>query len=174
MEKSFNFYKQEEGLSLIEVMAALVLLSLSAITLLSVFTNTSQWIKSSGNRTIIMQYANAILESTRAQASDLTNLQFPFSGVLKLSDSNELDNEFNYRLTHADEVVFAINIYAPATDLIADATLCIARHDEVSYYPDDNISLPFDGNLFDVKVEIEWKDQEVTKSYEISTIVGSK
>lgn len=175
-----DYLKREEGISLIEVMAALVLLSLSAITLLSVFTTASQWIRVGGDRTIVAQYANSIIESTIAQSSDLAGLEFPASGVIEVSDSNELDDEFNFSLEPAGMEMSALDIYAPASDLIAEATLKISPHDELSYYPDENgdgkvdISLPFGENLFNIDVVIKWQERGHSRSFGISTIVGAK
>lgn len=64
----------ETGMTLLEVLVALVLLSLLASTVLAIFTPTTIWIKKARDETIAANYAFAILESLRADRGKLNGV----------------------------------------------------------------------------------------------------
>jgi prepilin-type N-terminal cleavage/methylation domain-containing protein len=184
--------KKEEGMTLIEVMAALVLLSLLAVTLLSIFSTSGSWIRGTGKKTIAVQYANSIMDMIKADSLQLLNIDFTkdpaMGGSIEVSDNNESDDVFGFLLEQEQEVagviesveVFKIEVPAPATPLKATATINISPHEDISYYPDDDgdgnpdNELPFGGNLFDVKVKIEWAESGYSSDIEIFTVMGAQ
>ncbi len=63
----------ETGLTLIEVLASLVLLSLMTVSILSAFTPAASWIGKARRETTASNYAAAILEDLRADRSKIDN-----------------------------------------------------------------------------------------------------
>jgi prepilin-type N-terminal cleavage/methylation domain-containing protein len=57
----------QQGLSLIEVLASLVLLSLLAFSMLAIFSPVARWINAARHETTAVHYAAAILENLRSE-----------------------------------------------------------------------------------------------------------
>lgn len=174
-----NNIKQEEGMTLIEVMAALVLLSLLAVTLLSVFSTTGSWINGAGKKAIAVQYANSIIDAIKANSAELVNIDF--AELPPDPAKNEMDDEFNFSWAKKDGGVLEIMVPAPANTLKAEATMALSKHDDNSYYTDadGNEIVPaanryFKDNLFEIKAKIEWSEGENSRSIELSTIMEAK
>lgn len=72
-----NMFINEKGMTLLEVLVALVLLSLLASTVLAIFTPTTIWIKKARDETIASNYAFAILEDLRAHREKLNGVIDP-------------------------------------------------------------------------------------------------
>jgi prepilin-type N-terminal cleavage/methylation domain-containing protein len=171
--------KNEKGMTLIEVMAALVLLSLLAVTVLNVFSTTGGWITGAGKKAIAIQYANSIIDSVKANSVELVNIDF--TEPAPDPDKNEIDDEFNFSWAKKDGGKFEIMVPAPANTLRAEATIVLSKYNDDLYYMDANgnevISADdryFKDNLFDVKAKIEWNEGENSGSIELSTIMGAK
>lgn|GEM_PF-1664323 len=172
-----DYYKGEEGISLIEVMAALVVLSLTAVTFLTVFTTGSQWIRSAGDKKIAVQYASSVIEGLHAQSAQLDNLQMPASGIIQMSDSNEGDGEFNLNWEQEGSPLLTINVFAP-NDIIAEAILKIYPYNEIlcysNEYNDEVIDADGDGikRLVAISVDIKWQDRNNNRTFTLATIMG--
>lgn len=155
-------------MTLIEVMAALVLLSLLAVTILSVFSTSGSWISGAGKKTIAVQYANSIIDAIKANSKDLNNANPVYT-------DNNNDGQFSFTMGSSD-----ITVDAPLDALKANSTINISPHIDSPYYPDVNadgnpdISLPFGNNLFDIKVKIEWGESGHSRNFELSTIMGAR
>lgn len=63
----------EFGLTLIEVLASLVLLSLMSVSILAIFTPASSWISKARRETTASNYASSILEDLRSDRSKIDN-----------------------------------------------------------------------------------------------------
>jgi prepilin-type N-terminal cleavage/methylation domain-containing protein len=168
MPLEIDYSKTEKGMTLIEVMAALVLLSLLAVTILSVFTTSESWVRGAGKKTIAVQYANSIIDAIRANSKDLNNADPVYT------DDNS-DGQFAFTIGSSDIV-----IDAPIDTIIANSTINISPHLDSPYYPDadangkPDVNLLFGDNLFDIKVTIEWEEAGHSRSFELSTIMGAQ
>lgn len=77
MPLRINCIKEENGFSLIEVMAGLVMLSLITVTLLGLFSTSSIWVTKGGQQTRASDYGVELLENIRAHAEKLPSLFEP-------------------------------------------------------------------------------------------------
>ncbi|MDD3364776.1 MAG: prepilin-type N-terminal cleavage/methylation domain-containing protein [Syntrophomonas sp.] len=66
-------HKNETGLTLIEVLASLVLLSLMTVSIMSAFTPAASWINKARRETTASNYAAAILEDLRSDRNKINN-----------------------------------------------------------------------------------------------------
>jgi len=66
-------FHNEKGLTLIEVLASLVLLSILTVSILGVFTSTARWIAKGRQETTASHYASAVLEDLRAERNYIDN-----------------------------------------------------------------------------------------------------
>lgn len=178
--------KKEEGMTLIEVLAALVLLSLLAVTLLSVFSTSGGWISGAGKKTRVVQCANSIMDTVKANSYQLKQIDFSealaVGGKIEIPNS-ESDGKFIFSLEQEQEVdgkaveVYKIEVPAPASSLKATATINLSPHDDSSYYDGDVIpetDRHFKDNLFDIEVKIEWEENGQSHDIKMSTIMGAK
>lgn len=67
-----NDLYNEKGLTLLEVLATLVLLSLLTVSSMSIFNPTFNWIIKSGHRTAANCYAASVLEDLRVNRDKIT------------------------------------------------------------------------------------------------------
>jgi len=65
--------KKEEGLTLVEVLLSLVMLSLITSGLIGVFVPTTMWVTRARNETTAANYAYAILENLRSDRETVTS-----------------------------------------------------------------------------------------------------
>lgn len=183
--------KKEDGMTLIEVMAALVLLSLLAVTLLSVFSTTGGWIGGAGKKTSASQYANSIIEGIRARSTELKSIDWSDSSsnpnvsgtppVFSVNDSADItDTMFSFYLVPGTEAS-RVEIDAPRN---YEATIKINRHDDTAYYTGGDANgngipeingkdIIFNNNLYDVQVKIKWNEKGIDKEITISTVLGA-
>jgi len=63
----------EKGLTLIEVLVSLVLLSLLTVSILGIFTPTARWIAIARQETTASNYASAVLEDLREERNYIDN-----------------------------------------------------------------------------------------------------
>jgi prepilin-type N-terminal cleavage/methylation domain-containing protein len=180
--------KKEAGMTLIEVLAALVLLSLLVVTLLSVFSTSGGWISGAGKKTRAVQGANSIMDTIKANSTQLKQIDFSkapaVGGKIEIPNS-ESDGKFIFSLEQKQEVggvmkpveVFKIEVPAPASSLKATATINISRHDDSPYYNAAVISegdRHFKDNLFNIEVKIKWEESGQSRAIVMSTIVGAQ
>jgi prepilin-type N-terminal cleavage/methylation domain-containing protein len=87
-----NRYKNNyQGMTLIEVLAALILLSILAVTLVGIFTPTASWIYGARKETTACNYAAAVLEDLRSNRAVLA------SGVTRQTPSSLSLDETEYK-----------------------------------------------------------------------------
>ena len=175
-----NEIKNVKGMTLVEVMAALVLLALLAVTLLSVFSTTGSWINGAGKKTAAVRYAGNIIEIIRANSGDLDQISLPY----RAEDGDAVDNDindgtFNFKLDPLQEPFKA----SAARGM--KAILTINRHNDMVYYregdnngdgiPEINgADVPFSPDLYAVRVKIGWTEAGHDREFEISTIMGAR
>ncbi|PKM78582.1 MAG: hypothetical protein CVU90_00875 [Firmicutes bacterium HGW-Firmicutes-15] len=73
MSWHIKWINNETGLTLIEVLASLVLLSLMIVSILAGFTPAASWISKARRETTASNYATAILEDLRSDRSKIDN-----------------------------------------------------------------------------------------------------
>ncbi|MDD3890329.1 MAG: prepilin-type N-terminal cleavage/methylation domain-containing protein [Syntrophomonadaceae bacterium] len=169
------FIKNEQGLTLIEVIVALVILALIAMNILSFFSTSGIWIMGAGQKTQVSSYAAAIMEGVRAHSAELTALDFSSQPVYTFEDSDITDNDFSFLLGKK-----IVSVHAPAH---MKATLNISPHDDTQYYHGDsnNNGIPevngkeiyFPHNLFHVNVTITG-DEKIDSPFTIDTVIGAR
>jgi len=64
-----SWQMNNKGMTLIEVLAALVLLALLSTSMLTIFVPPAKWVSQARNQTTAVNYANALLENLRADRS---------------------------------------------------------------------------------------------------------
>jgi len=106
----------EQGLTLIEVLASLVLLSLLTVSILGIFTSTAKWVAKARQETTASNYASAVLEDLRLQRQIINNdnegllaeellpgYGYPWEGmdarITTMEDLNPLHNLYNITVT---------------------------------------------------------------------------
>ncbi|MDD4802183.1 MAG: hypothetical protein PHF24_04490 [Syntrophomonas sp.] len=65
--------KNERGLALLEVLAAMVLISLLTICIMSSFCSSANWVSKARHESAASSYAASILENLRAERSKINN-----------------------------------------------------------------------------------------------------
>ena len=85
------YRKNDQGMTLIEVLAALILLSIFAVTLLGIFAPAANWINMARKETTASNYASAVLEDLRSNRGAL------LSDVTYQTPSALLLNETEYK-----------------------------------------------------------------------------
>lgn len=168
--------KNQKGLTLVEIMAALVILSLLTVTLLSLFTASGSWINSAGQRTRASNYAASIIECIRADSAELVNIDFTGNPVYQVEDTDTADDIFSFPVGNVN-----VNVCAPEN---MKAALTISPHNDISYYDTDvdtngipeinGEEIYFHHNLFDISVNIEWSQGTNNRVFEMSTILGAR
>ncbi|MGI5921026.1 MAG: type IV pilus modification PilV family protein [Syntrophomonadaceae bacterium] len=170
MSVNLGANKKQAGFTLIEVLAALVILALLTTSIMTMFSVSELWIGRAGKQTIASDYAISIIEVIRAYSSDLADL--PLSPDFEVTDANVSDQVFSFRLLNSKP---PINVDAPPN---LKAAVTITRYDESSWYnrggmgSQDIISFP--DNLFQLQVTVYWTEGGHDKSLQMLTIVGAK
>jgi type II secretory pathway pseudopilin PulG len=73
MPRPLKWINNATGLTLIEVLASLALLSLMTVSILAAFTPAASWINKARRETTASNYATSILESLRSDRSKIDN-----------------------------------------------------------------------------------------------------
>jgi len=161
----FNI-NEEKGMTLLEVMGALVILSLLAVTMLSLFSTSGMWIAGAGRQTRASEYAAAVIEVARAYTNDINPASLP----LKFEDDDIMDSKFTFRLNPADTSGPQIEIKAPVK---MKAAIDIKQHNDNAYYA-AGFHKTIQNNLFDIKVTITWNELGHNRQYELCTITSAR
>lgn len=156
----------QDGMTLLEVMTALVILCLLTVTLLSLFSASSMWIAGAGRQSRAGEYASGVIELVRAYADDIDPAELP----LNLEDTDTTDDKFAFRLDPSDISSVPLEINAPAQ---MKAILNIKQHNDNVYY-DAGFNRTIRNNLFDIKVTIVWNEAGHNRQQELSTIVSGR
>lgn len=159
----FNI-NEEKAMTLLEVMAALVILSLLTVTLLSLFSTSGVWLAGANKQTRASEYAAAIIEVARAYANDINSATLP----LNFEDNDIADDKFTFRMDPTDLTGPEIEIEAPAK---MKAVIDIKQHDDSIYYA-AGFNRTISNNLLDIKVTITWDESGHNRQQEFSTIVS--
>lgn len=169
------FLENEQGLTLIEVIVALVLLALIAMNTLSYFSTSGIWIMGAGQKTQASNYAAAIIEGVRAYSAEIAALDFSSQPVFTFEDSDITDNDFSFLLGKK-----IVSIHAPAN---MKAALNISPYDDTRYYHGDinnnGISeingkdIYFPHNLFRITVTITG-GEETGSLFIMDTVIGAR
>lgn len=72
-----NFIKNEKGLTLVEVLAALVILSIVLMSFTTVFANTNRMAVSNSEKLVVINLADAYLERVKMTPSDYIDVYPP-------------------------------------------------------------------------------------------------
>jgi len=161
--------KNNTGFTLVEVLASLAILSLLAAFLLSIVTTTGVWTASAGKKTAATSYAASIIEQIRGYSKFLTQLSFEDTGQMTFTDNNPEDSTL--AIDFESETV---NIHAPPG---MKASVSISPHNEILYYTSLGSSITktfIRNNLYEVKVQVEWEEAEISKKLEINTIISAR
>ncbi len=166
----------ERGLSLLEVAAALYIVALIVMGVLSTSTTSALWISGARDQTMVSAYAASIIDvlwSNSVQLHEQLQNVNPWIVV----DENTTDAAFTFTLYDED-----ISLEAPED---IHTTITASCFDDRVYYdgisPDgiceigtgDNAEpIFFYGNLIEVNVEMQWADG--TGNYKLSTILGAR
>lgn len=161
----FNI-NEEKAMTLLEVMGALVILALLAVTMLSLFSTSGMWIAGAGRQTRASEYAGAVIEVVRAYSNDINPASLP----LQFEDNNIIDNKFTFWLNPADTSSPQMEIKAPAN---MKAVIDIKQHNDNAYYA-AGFPKTIQNNLFDIKVTITWNELGHNRQYELCTISSAR
>lgn len=123
----------EQGVTLIEVLAALVLLLILSTTIIAVFTPASLWIQQARNETTASNYARAVLEDLRSDRAQI-----------KLGNSDK----------YADEI-WSPHSYQPPEPPDMRAKLDIRTASQAGIDPESDLA-----NLYAVTVKVIWNNDE--------------
>lgn len=147
-----NICKQQ-GMGLVEVLASLVILSLLAVTVMTVFTTSQVWIMKAGKRVQANEYASAIIENVRANSDRL-------SGVVLTGDPPTR----TYIDTSTEHTAFSI----PQLDLSVADPAKFSEQVTISQYITDN------NNLYKIEVTVAWTQGGTNDHLDLSTVVGAR
>lgn len=138
----------QKGMTLIEVLAALVLLSLLAITSFTVITTSTIWVLKAGKSTQAMTMANSIMEDIRANSNTIP------AGTFILNDG-----------TGDDSLVFFENYENPDKwgNFKAEVKITEVQYDETSA-----------NNLLEVKIKVTWQENNQNYAEELTSIVSRR
>jgi prepilin-type N-terminal cleavage/methylation domain-containing protein len=139
--------QKQTGFSLVEVLMALAILTMIAVTVLGISSVSSVWVIQAGQRTQATDYASSIIETVRENASELKVLNLENDMTWEVSDHDLTDQRFVFQI---DPECLSLSIPAPEN---LQAFLAISLHDASAYY-ETNMDLVFEDNLFDVNVTV--------------------
>lgn len=174
---------KEKGMTLIEVMAALTLFCLMAVSLLSFFTTSSMWIVSGAKKTQATEYATSIIETLKAYSSNLdlneiSNLQPQHwdskeDNHFELIDEDTEDGFFYIKLKESKD---AFKVKAPPG---MTASLNLSQHDDSVFYDKDDdgyedFTRYINNNLFNVLVTVTWTEAGHSRQFQMYTVVSAR
>jgi prepilin-type N-terminal cleavage/methylation domain-containing protein len=165
MDMPFNL-NEEKALTLLEVMAALVILSLLSVTLLSLFTTSGLWLAGASRQTIAGEYATAIIEAVRAYANDVNPATLP----LHWEDTNLTDENFVFQVGPDNPASPQVAVKAPAD---MKAVVEITLFDDSTFYG-AGFERTIENNLLQVTVIITWNEGGHSRQQELATIVSMR
>lgn len=152
-----------EGMTLLEVLAALVILELMAAGLVTLFAISGKWIAEAERNTRANDYAIAIMETVRAYAGELQTSTLP---SMPVEDKNNSDEDFYFHL----------NTMQPEHEIKAppgmNAAINIAPYDDSRLYTGFRPTLT--NNLFQVDVTVSWEEAGHVHRLPMSTVVSSR
>ncbi|MEN6461949.1 MAG: prepilin-type N-terminal cleavage/methylation domain-containing protein [Syntrophomonas sp.] len=160
---------KQQGLTLVEVLGALVILALLSTSIMMMFTTSGVWIAHAGKQTIAGDYATSLVEVIKSYSSDLVELPPDFEVI----DTNNSDQLFRFVLASGKP---AIQMQAPPG---MGAIIRIVRYDDTACYDSNgdgnkDINIKFNDNLFQVIVTINWVEAGRDKTLQMVTIVGAR
>ncbi len=96
-----NWQLNNKGMTLIEVLAALVLLALLSTSMISIFVPPAKWVSQARTQTTAVNYANALLENLRADRSRIDNFPAGVSAdaLWPVSDPLYIESPANVQAT---------------------------------------------------------------------------
>ncbi len=172
MERDFQ---NEKGLSLIEIVAALNIVALIVMVVISTSASSALWINGARDETLVSAYAASIADILRHNSLQLHN-QMQTAGAWTAVDENPADAVFAFAIK--DEL---ISIEAPKG---INTTIMVSYFDDSSYYDgisqdgiceiggDDAEAILFHGSLIKVSIEMQWDNGSA--NYLLSTILGAR
>lgn len=171
-----KIFANERGWSLLEVLAALYIIALIVMGVLSTSGTSALWIRGARDQTLASVYAASIVDILRSNSLQLYE-QLQLADPWIIVDENPADAVFTWTLW--DET---IALEAP-TDV--NTTITATCFEEGAYYDgialggiyqigigDEAEEITFYGNLMVVKVEMEWG--KGSGHYMLSTIIGGR
>ncbi|HZK44485.1 MAG TPA: prepilin-type N-terminal cleavage/methylation domain-containing protein [Syntrophomonadaceae bacterium] len=148
-----EYFYNQKGMTLVEVLVALVLLTLLSVSLLSVVTTSSVWVFKAGKSTKAMTLASSIMEDIKAN-----------SFVLTKAEGLYLDN-----VLHLDVNDGGLGLCADYmrnknwADIIPEVTIR-------PFSCDDTLT----DNLIKVTVKVSWQEKGYEYCDEIISIVSRR
>lgn len=141
----------QKGMTLIEVLAALVLLSMMTITLFTVVTTSTIWIFKAGKSTQAMNMANTIMEDIKANSNTIPVGTFPHNMLSEDIKDNGLGLSGDYR----DSDKWG--------NMKAEVKVSEMQFDSTSR-----------DNLLEVKVKVTWQDSKGNYMEELTSIISRR
>jgi len=168
--KKIEKNRDEKGLTLIEVVASLFILTLVAVGVLSAFSTSGVWIGSARKSTVASGYAATIVDVVREHSIELNN-------VTLSPDYQDVDNNTDDDTFVMDIGTKSVNIDAPRG---MQAAVTVRKHDDSTYYDTSGGGNPqvggkdvyFYDNLYEMDVDISWNGG--SRDYNMSTIIGAR
>ncbi len=169
-------FADERGWSLLEVLAALYIVALIVMGVLSTSGTSAFWIRGARDQTLVSIYAASIVDVLRSNSLQLYD-QIQFVDPWIVVDESPADRVFTFTLGGE-----SITLEAPAD---VKTTITATCFEEGAYYDgiaaggihligtgDEAEEIAFHGNLMEVKVEMEWG--KGSSYYMLSTIIGGR
>ncbi len=171
----------EEAMTLMEVLVALVIMSILTMAFLPAFSTASNWITGAGKRTIARDYASSTIELIRANSIDLSKVVM----AVGADPDNLLDVAYckSQSLSPGDKFTFKLD--PSKADLEVDVPsgmtamgvtgikLKIMKHLETGYYS-AGMTRVINNNLFNVIVTVTWKQGGFDKELQMSTVIAAR
>jgi len=151
--KSVKSINNQEGMTLVEVMASLVILSLLCVSLLGLYTSSQLWISNAGVRVQASGYATAIMENIRARSERLTTITMTGTPP---------------SVTYLDtDIAHATFNLSPLSVEVNDPAKFMEQVKISPYTPGGN-------NLYTVMVTVSWVRGGKNNSYTLTSVVAAR
>lgn len=173
---SGSMVQNNKGMSLIEVIAALMILTLMVAFILRSFSYPASWLRVSQENNQAANYAASLLDLLQSHAPELKE-QLEVTEPWVVYDEQPSDQIFNFVISGEN-----ISCAAPAN---MQARVTAAFYDDSFYYmglAEDGIPVIFDGERAEkiiffhnlIELDIDIKPVNSPRIYEFSTIIGAR
>lgn len=151
--KRTRLINNQEGMTLVEVMAALVILSLLCVSMLGLYTSSQMWISKAGVRVQASEYAAAIMENIRARSEKLNSVTMTGSPPT----ATYMDTDISHSAFSLSPLAMVVNDPARFTEQV-----------KISPYS------PGEHNLYSVTVTVSWVRGDKNDSYTLTSVVAAR